>query len=113
MSTKLRHRNEAVALALAYVSAAQARDNYRIMNYLPVRRSTFEALPEEFDKLPNSLFFYEVSHTAVRRPSTPAWREYEDLLRTAIRNVIDGGDARKELDTAVTRIDAALARYRR
>jgi ABC-type glycerol-3-phosphate transport system substrate-binding protein len=110
---KTRHRNEAVALALAYVSAAQARDNYQIMNYLPVRRSTFDAFPEEFDKIPNSLFFHEVSHTAIRRPSIPGWREYEDLLRTAIRNVIDGADAKKELDTAVARIDAALARYRR
>jgi ABC-type glycerol-3-phosphate transport system substrate-binding protein len=110
---KTRHRTEAVALALAYASAVQARDNYRIMNYLPVRRSTFEAFPDEFKQLPNSLFFHEVTHTAVRRPSTPAWREYEDLLRTAIRNVIAGADAQTELDAAVIRIDAALARYRR
>jgi multiple sugar transport system substrate-binding protein len=112
VSRKTRHPNEAVELALAYTSAAQARDNYEIMNYLPVRRSTFEAFPEEFGKLPNSLFFHEVSRTAVRRPSIAAWREYEDLLRTAIRNVINGADAKKELDTAVTRIDATLARYR-
>jgi hypothetical protein len=78
-----------------------------------VRRSTFEAFPDEFKQLPNSLFFHEVTHTAVRRPSTPAWREYEDLLRTAIRNVIAGADAQTELDAAVIRIDAALARYRR
>ena len=76
-------------------------------------KSTFEAFPDEFKQPPNSLFYYEITKTAVRRPSTPAWREYEDLLRTAIRNVIDGGDAKKELDTAVARIDAVLARYKK
>jgi ABC-type glycerol-3-phosphate transport system substrate-binding protein len=107
------HPREAVALALAYTNAEQAKDNFKIMNYTPVRKSTFEAFPDEFKQPPNSLFYHEVTHTAVRRPSTPAWREYEDLLRTAIRNVIDGGDARRELDTAVARIDAALARYKK
>ena len=110
---KTRHPKESVALALAYSNATQAKDNFKIMNYTPVRRSTFEALPDEFQHLPNSLFQHEVTHTAIRRPSTPAWREYEDLLRTAIRNVIDGGEARRELDTAVARIDAVLARYKR
>lgn len=110
---KTRHPKEAAALALAYANASQARDNFKIMNYTPVRKSTFEAFPEEFKQPPNSLFYHEITTTAVRRPSTPAWREYEDLLRTAIRNVIDGADARKELDTAVARIDAVLARYKK
>jgi multiple sugar transport system substrate-binding protein len=110
---RTRYPREAAALALAYSNANQARDNFKIMNYTPVRKSTFEAFPDEFKQLPNSLFYYEVTHTAVRRPSTPAWREYEDLLRAAIRNVMDGADARKELDTAAGRIDAVLARYKK
>jgi ABC-type glycerol-3-phosphate transport system substrate-binding protein len=110
---KTRHPKEAVALALAYSNAEQAKDNFKIMNYTPVRRSTFDAFPDEFQHPPNSLFLHEVTKTAIRRPSTPAWREYEDLLRTAIRNVIDGGDAKRELDTAVARIDAVLARYKK
>jgi ABC-type glycerol-3-phosphate transport system substrate-binding protein len=110
---KTRHPKEAAALALAYSNASQAKDNFKIMNYTPVRKSTFEAFPDEFKQPPNSLFYYEVTNTAVRRPSTPAWREYEDLLRAAIRNVIDGGDAKKELDTATSRIDAVLARYKK
>jgi fructooligosaccharide transport system substrate-binding protein len=110
---KTKHPKEAAALALAYSNADQAKDNFKIMNYTPVRKSTFEAFPDEFKQPPNSLFYYEITKTAVRRPSTPAWREYEDLLRTTIRNVIDGGDAKKELDTAVARIDAVLARYKK
>jgi ABC-type glycerol-3-phosphate transport system substrate-binding protein len=110
---RTKHPKEAAALALAYANASQARDNFKIMNYTPVRKSTFEAFPDEFKQPPNSLFYYEITNTAVRRPSTPAWREYEDLLRTAIRNVIDGAEARKELDTAVSRIDAVLARYKK
>ncbi len=110
---KTRHPKEAVALVMAYTNRDQAKDNFKIMNYMPVRKSTFDAFPDEFQHPPNSLFFHEITHTAVRRPGTPAWREYEDLLRTAIRNVIDGGDARRELDTAVARIDAVLARYKK
>ena len=110
---KTRYPKEAVGLVMAYANAVQARDNFKIMNYMPVRKSTFDAFPEEFQHLPNSLFYQEITRTAIRRPSTPAWREYEDLLRTAIRNVIDGGEARRELDTAVARIDAVLARYRK
>ncbi|HEV8676929.1 MAG TPA: sugar ABC transporter substrate-binding protein [Methylomirabilota bacterium] len=110
---KTRHPREAAAFALAYSNVQQAKDNFKIMNYMPVRKSTFDAFPEEFQQLPNSLFYYEITHTAIRRPGTPAWREYEDLLRAAIRNVIDGGDAKRELDTAVARIDAVLARYKK
>jgi ABC-type glycerol-3-phosphate transport system substrate-binding protein len=110
---KTRHPKEAVALVMAYTNRDQAKDNFKIMNYMPVRKSTFDAFPDEFQQLPNSLFFQEITRTAVRRPGTPAWREYEDLLRTAIRNVIDGGDARRELDTAAARIDAVLARYKK
>ncbi len=110
---KTKHPKEAAALALAYSNAQQAKDNFKIMNYTPVRKSTFEAFPDDFKQPPNSLFYYEITHTAIRRPSTPAWREYEDLLRTAIRNVMDGADAKKELDTAVARIDVVLARYKK
>ena len=70
-------------------------------------------VPRGVQAPPNSLFYHEVSNTAIRRPATPAWREYEDLLRAAIRNVIDGAEAKKELDTAVARIDAVLARYKK
>jgi len=50
-------------------------------------------------------------NTAIRRPATPAYREYEDILRTAFRNVMEGGDAKGELDAAAQKIDRELAKY--
>ena len=109
---KTKHPKESAALALAYSNPEQAKDNFKIMNYTPVR-----SRPSR--RSPTSSSSPRTASSTTRSPRqrsadlTPAWREYEDLLRTAIRNVIDGGDAKKELDTAVARIDAVLARYKK
>ena len=102
----------AVALLKAYTDPEAAQRNYKIMNYMPVRESTFKALPETFNVMPNKLFYWEIVHTAVTRPRTPAYREYEDLLRQAFANIRQGADAAKEMNTAVQKIDAQLRRYK-
>jgi fructooligosaccharide transport system substrate-binding protein len=102
----------AAALVKAYTDPEAAKRNYKIMNYTPVRVSTFEAFPEDFKVNPNKLFYWEILHTAVPRPRTPAYREYEDLLRQAWANIRQGADAAKEMNAAVQKIDAALKRYR-
>jgi multiple sugar transport system substrate-binding protein len=102
----------AAALVKAYTDPEPAKRNYKIMNYMPVRESTFKAFPETFEVMPNKLFYWEIVHTAVTRPRTPAYREYEDLLRQAFANIRQGADAAKEMNTAVQKIDAQLRRYR-
>jgi Inosine-uridine preferring nucleoside hydrolase/Bacterial extracellular solute-binding protein len=102
----------AVALLKAYTDPEPAKRNYKIMNYMPVRESTFKALPETFEVMPNKLFYWEIVHTAIPRPRTPAYREYEDLLRQAFANVRQGADAAKEMNTAAEKINAQLRRYK-
>lgn len=102
----------AVAMLKAYTDPEAAKRNYRIMNYMPVRLSTFKAFPETFEVNPNKLFYWEILHTAVVRPRTPAYREYEDLLRQAFANIRQGGDPARELNAAVEKIDAQLRRYK-
>lgn len=102
----------AVDMLKAYTDAEAAKRNYKIMNYMPVRLSTFKAFPETFEVDPNKLFYWEILHTAVVRPRTPAYREYEDLLRQAFANIRQGGDAAKEMNAAVEKIDAQLRRYK-
>jgi multiple sugar transport system substrate-binding protein len=102
----------AVKLLKAYTDAEAAKRNYKIMNYMPVRETTFEAFPETFKVAPNKLFYWEMTHTAVVRPRTPAYREYEDLLRQAFANIRQGADASKEMNAAVQKIDAQIKRYR-
>ena len=62
--------------------------------------------------MPNKLFYWEIVNTAVTRPHTPAYREYEDLLRQAFANIRQGGDAAGELGAAAQKIDAQLRRYK-
>jgi len=102
----------AAALVHAYTDPEPAKRNYRIMNYMPVRESTFKAFPETFEAMPNKLFYWEMLHTAIARPRTPAYREYEDLLRQAFANIRQGADPAKEMNVVVEKIDAQLRRYR-
>jgi len=107
-----KHPDLAVALLKAYTDPEPAKRNYKIMNYMPVRESTFKALPETFEVMPNKLFYWEIVHTAIARPRTPAYREYEDLLRQAFANVRQGADAAKEMNTTAEKINAQLRRYK-
>jgi len=107
-----KHPDLAVALLRAYTDPEPAKRNYRIMNYMPVRESTFRAFPETFQVMPNKLFYWEIVHTAVTRPRIPAYREYEDLLRQAFANIRQGADPAKEMNAAVDKIEAQLRRYR-
>jgi ABC-type glycerol-3-phosphate transport system substrate-binding protein len=101
----------AAALLRAYTDPEPAKRNYKIMNYMPVRLSTFKAFPETFEVDPNKLFYWEIVHTAVTQTRTPAYREYEDLLRQAFANIRQGADPAKEMNAAVQKIDAQLRRF--
>jgi len=107
-----KHPDLAVALLKAYTDPEPAKRNYRIMNYMPVRVSTFKAFPETFNVAPNNLFYTEILQTAVPRPRTPGYREYEDLLRQAFANIRQGADASKEMNAAVEKINVQLRRYK-
>jgi multiple sugar transport system substrate-binding protein len=54
---------------------------------------------------------YEVENTAVARPSTPGWREYEDLLRQTLRDMQTGGDVKAMLTDTAAKIDRQLLKY--
>lgn len=55
---------------------------------------------------------YEARNTAVPRPRTPGYLEFEDILATTLEDIRNGSDPAPALDSAVPRIDRALARYR-
>lgn len=55
---------------------------------------------------------YEARNTAVPRPQTPGYLEFEDILATTLEDIRNGSDPAASLDAAVQRIDRALARYR-
>jgi ABC-type glycerol-3-phosphate transport system substrate-binding protein len=55
---------------------------------------------------------YEARNTAVPRPQTPGYLEFEDILATTLEDIRNGSEPAQSLDGAVQRIDRALARYR-
>ena len=54
----------------------------------------------------------ELQTTALARPATPGFREYEDILRVALRDMQSGGNVKDTLTAAATKIDREIAKYK-
>ena len=56
---------------------------------------------------------YELANTARPRPLSPAFLEWEDLLRSAIRDIVNGAPVARTLTETERRMESMFARYRR
>ena len=54
----------------------------------------------------------EMQNTALARPATPGFREYEDILRVTLRDMQSGGNVKYQLTAAATKIDREIAKYK-
>lgn len=54
---------------------------------------------------------YEALNTAVPRPITPGYTEYENIIGTAMEDIANGADVRDTLDSAVEQIQSAFKKY--
>ncbi len=59
------------------------------------------------------LAVYEATHTAIPRPVTPGFTEYQNILTQAFDNIRSGQSAQAALSAAASQIDSALLKYRR
>jgi fructooligosaccharide transport system substrate-binding protein len=84
---------------------------FKLRPYVPVRHDVWDKLPEVFATPAWKIIRYEVENTAMARPSTPGWREYEDLLRQTLRDMQTGGDVKTMLTEAAAKIDRQLLKY--
>ncbi|HYZ64292.1 MAG TPA: sugar ABC transporter substrate-binding protein [Acetobacteraceae bacterium] len=104
---------DAVAKFVQFMCGPDAQlEWFKLRPYVPVRRDVWERLPEVFATPPWQIIRYEVDNTAVPRPATPGWREYEDLLRQTLRDMQTGGDVKAMLSDTAAKIDRQLAKYR-
>lgn len=78
----------------------------------PARYDVYEALPEVFENPMWQLFLYEMENTALARPITPGYSQYELILREAFNSIHYGADPKKTLEEAAARIDRELKRYK-
>jgi multiple sugar transport system substrate-binding protein len=96
----------------AFADPAMIELQARLRPNPPVIRSVWDALGTALDTPGWRIMRHELSETAVPRPATPGWREYEDILRIAIREITGGAEAGPRLQRAARDIDRELAKYR-
>ncbi len=90
---------------------------FKMDGHLPANKTTIEYVLSEpiYDEWPYTIFeltMYESANTAVARPLTPGYLEYESMLTTAFEDIRNGADIRSTLEQAEVRIDRAISRYR-
>lgn len=86
----------------------------RIRPYVPVLRSMWKLEADYFAKQADAwrIIQYELENTAIPRPPTPGWREYEDILRQALQDINTGADVAERLAQAASTIDRELQKYK-
>lgn len=83
----------------------------------PAQQSVLDlfATEEEFSTPPLSYTRTaadEASANGVPRPSTVGYLEYEQILQNAFADIRNGSDVQQTLDTAASRIESEMAKYR-
>jgi multiple sugar transport system substrate-binding protein len=79
---------------------------------VPVLQSSWTKQAEILDSPQWRIAHHELDNTAVVRPATPGYREYEDVMRVALRDITAGADVKTQLSRAAQRIDRELQKYR-
>lgn len=109
-------RTDEMEAALAFVDWAMTDDVQRqwfhLRPYVPVLRAVYDLEAEALQHPGWKIARYELEHTAVPRPKTPGFREYEDILRQAFRDIQTGAPVQETLSAAARKIDRELAKYR-
>jgi fructooligosaccharide transport system substrate-binding protein len=112
VNSRTTHREEAVKY-VKYITGFEASTKWhRLFGHAPARPDVYAAVPEDFNNPMWKIFFYEMQHTAVPRPATPGFSEYEQILREALSSISSGADPEKTLNEAAQRIDRELRKYR-
>ena len=73
------------------------------------------ASADEYKEFPWTMYklvIYETQNTAVGRPVTPGYLEYEQILTAAFEDIRNGSDVEATLKGAVPRIDRLLEKYK-
>ncbi|MCX7630983.1 MAG: sugar ABC transporter substrate-binding protein [Geminicoccaceae bacterium] len=112
VNPRTRHPKEALAFIDHFMSHELQVLWFELRPYPPVLKSVWEKEAHRFETDMWRIVRYELEHTAVPRPATPGFREYEDILRTALRDITTGADVAKTLTAAAQRIDRELEKYK-
>ncbi len=85
---------------------------YKLRPYVPTLNAVWEKEAASFTSDLWKIAKYDVQNTAVPRPATPGFREYEDIVRVALRDIQSGANAQQILTAAAQKIDREIAKYK-
>lgn len=85
---------------------------FELRPYPPVLTANWKNLSQKLGTAPWKIVQYELQNTAVPRPPIPGFREYEELLKLAFRDIQQGAAVGNRLNRAAREIDRELAKYR-
>ncbi len=113
VNPRTRNKAETAAFIKYMLSDDVQVEWFKLRPYVPVLRSVWDKLASTFDKPEWKIVRYDVDNTAVPRPATPGFREYEDILRVALRDMQQpGSDVKTLLTQAAQKIDRELQKYK-
>lgn len=102
--------------ALAFLDYITGRDAailwHKLFGHAPARPDVYDALPEVFSDPMWKTLLNDMNTTAVARPVTPGYLEYELMLREAFNSIHYGAEPAATLTEAAKRIDRELRKYR-
>jgi ABC-type glycerol-3-phosphate transport system substrate-binding protein len=104
---------------IKYITVGPGQDTWAAaVSQTPSLKRTAKSIATNptYAKFPDNILrltSYEAVHTAIPRPITPGFSEYQDILTQAFNNIRTGQMPKAALDTAASQIDRAMAKYRR
>lgn len=110
---------EAAARLIKFLTLAEYnKDFFELDGHLPTNRKTLEYIQNspKYQAWPFNIFdllVYESATTAVPRPASPGYLEYEQLLTNAFEDIRNGANPRQTLADTEVRIDRMLQKYTR
>ncbi len=116
--SKYSKNKEAAAKFLEYLTAdlEGAKTFFEVGGTLPVHLELLDYIANDpqYDDFPNNIIRIsakESQETAVSRPKTPGYLEWETNMNRAFENIKNGTDPKEALDNAAEEIDRLLKKY--
>ncbi|WP_273702639.1 sugar ABC transporter substrate-binding protein [Thermoanaerobacter sp. A7A] len=109
-------KKEAAAKFIKFITTGKGAEIwFHSYKQLPVQKDLLESIEKnQKDDIESQVFkiaAYEATHTAVPRPKSPGYLEWENALYQAFEDIKNGTDPKTALDQAVEIIDKQLKKY--
>lgn len=85
---------------------------FKLRPYVPTLNAVWDKEAASFNSDLWKIAKYDVQNTAIPRPATPGFREYEDIVRVSLRDIQAGSPVQPSLTAAAQKIDREIAKYK-